>query len=151
VDLNKPEKLTFRVDHFSGARSIPHLSQAFFSILDPGKNIPAHEAPTRSYLRYHLGLMVPETNPPSIRVVDEHYTWQEGESMLFDDSWDHEITNTASSPRAVLIVDFLRPMPAPLHLINRIQQIFGHMLYGPRIRKAAKNFELPTHITDAGR
>ena len=43
---------------------IPNLFQAFFSILEPGKSIPAHEGPYCGYLRYHLGLIVPEESPP---------------------------------------------------------------------------------------
>ena len=72
---------------------IPGLFEAFFSILEGGKSIPAHEGPYRGYLRYHLGLLVPEKNPPSIRLKDQVYTWKEGESVLFDDSWEHEVYN----------------------------------------------------------
>lgn len=120
---------------------IPHLSQAFFSILDPGKCIPAHEGPTRSYLRYHLALKVPEDDPPHIRVVDETYTWREGESVLFDDSWEHEVVNRASEPRAVLIVDVLRPLPAFPHACNVVlRHGLGHLMYGRRMKKAIETF-----------
>jgi aspartyl/asparaginyl beta-hydroxylase (cupin superfamily) len=97
---------------------IPNLYQAFFSILDPGKSIPAHNGEYLGYLRYHLGLKVPTENPPSMRVKDQIHTWQEGESILFDDSWNHEVYNTSNDIRVVLIVDFLRPMPAHLHAAN---------------------------------
>ncbi len=99
---------------------IPDLFQAFFSILDGGKNVPAHCGPYRGYLRYHLGLQVPENNPPKIRVADQEHTWREGESVLFDDSWDHEVINQADDIRVVLIVDVLRPMPQPHDGINRV-------------------------------
>lgn len=121
--------------------TIPHLSQAFFSILDGGKSIPAHEGPTRSYLRYHLGLRVPAHDPPSIRVRDQRYTWREGESVLFDDSWDHEIYNQATEPRAVLIVDLLRPMPAIPHAVNVVlRHAFGRLLYGRKIRRSLEQY-----------
>jgi aspartyl/asparaginyl beta-hydroxylase (cupin superfamily) len=48
-------------------RRIPNLYQAFFSILDAGKSIPAHSGSYLGYLRYHLGLHVPATNPPTMR------------------------------------------------------------------------------------
>ena len=51
---------------------IPGLFEAFFSILQGGKSIPHHEGPYRGYLRYHLGLIVPQNNPPSIRLKDQH-------------------------------------------------------------------------------
>lgn len=124
--------------------TIPRLSQAFFSILEGGKSIPAHEGPTRSYLRYHLGLKVPAENPPSIRIVDQHYTWKEGESVLFDDSWEHEIYNQASDLRAVLIVDVLRPLPWPADLLNRfLRHTLGFLFYGRRILRSADAHALP--------
>jgi len=92
---------------------IPGLFQAFFSILEGGKNIPAHRGPYRGYLRYHLGLIVPKTAPPSIRIKDQHYTWQEGRGILFDDSWEHEVFNQAQEMRVIIVVDILRPMPIP--------------------------------------
>jgi aspartate beta-hydroxylase/beta-hydroxylase len=114
---------------------IPGLFEAFFSILEGGKSIPAHEGPYRGYLRYHLGLIVPEVNPPSIRVKDQVYTWKEGESVLFDDSWEHEVINTCESDRVILIVDIRRPMPLPLDALNRIAQAVMKPLYGKQILK----------------
>lgn len=97
---------------------IPNLYQAFFSILDPGKSIPAHNGGYLGYLRYNLGLIVPKNEPPRMRVADQWHTWKEGESILFDDSLNHEVVNHSDSIRVVLIVDVLRPMPLPLHAIN---------------------------------
>jgi aspartyl/asparaginyl beta-hydroxylase (cupin superfamily) len=97
---------------------IPNVYQAFFSILDPGKSIPAHNGDYLGYLRYHLGLKVPVHNPPSIRVKDQTYIWQENQSILFDDSWNHEVYNQSDDIRVVLIVDILRPMPLHLHAMN---------------------------------
>jgi aspartyl/asparaginyl beta-hydroxylase (cupin superfamily) len=97
---------------------IPNLYQAFFSILDPGKSIPAHCGFYLGYLRYHLAVIVPRTNPPSMRVKDTVHTWAEGKSILFDDSWEHEVYNKSDDLRVVLIVDFLRPLPAHLHATN---------------------------------
>lgn len=109
---------------------IPHLFQAFFSILDAGKSVPAHEGPYCGYLRYHLGLIVPAQRPPSLRVHDTHYTWREGESFMFDDSWDHEVINDSPGERVVLIVDVLRPMPPAQHLVNRAVARVGRYVYG---------------------
>jgi len=100
-------------------RGIPNVLQAFFSILEPHKSVPAHCGPGMHYLRYHTAFVVPEVNPPSIRVKDRHYTWREGESLLFDDSWEHEVSNDSDGIRVVLITDVMRPMPQPLHGLNR--------------------------------
>ena len=99
-------------------RQIPSLYQAFFSILDAGKSIPAHNGTYYGYLRYHLGLRVPKNNPPTMRVKDQFHTWEEGRSILFDDSWNHEVVNNSDDLRVVLIVDVLRPMPLSLHAAN---------------------------------
>ena len=98
---------------------MPGVLGAFFSILDPKKTVPAHEGPFMGYLRYHLALVVPEEKPPTIRVKDRFHTWKERESVVFDDSWEHEVLNESEGQRVVLIVDFMRPMPWPLHLANR--------------------------------
>jgi len=99
-------------------RGIPGVLAAFFSILEPGKSVPAHEGPSYTYLRYHTALKVPAHDPPSIRVKDRHYTWKEGQSLLFDDSWEHEVYNESDGVRVVLIVDFLRPVPWPVRLYS---------------------------------
>jgi aspartyl/asparaginyl beta-hydroxylase (cupin superfamily) len=114
---------------------IPGLFEAFFSILEGGKSIPAHEGPYRGYLRYHLGLLVPEKNPPSIRLKDQVYTWKEGESVLFDDSWEHEVYNQSEGDRVVLIVDIRRPMALPFDAVNRLAQSIMKPLYGRHILK----------------
>ena len=105
---------------------IPNLYQAFFSILDAGKSIPAHSGTYYGYLRYHLGLRVPKNNPPSMRVKDQWHTWEEGRSILFDDSWNHEVVNKSDDLRVVLIVDVLRPMPRSLHVAN---WVFTRLLF----------------------
>ena len=97
---------------------IPRLFQAFFSILDPGKPIPPHCGPYLGYLRYHLGLRIPKNSPPTMRVRDKFHTWKEGQSIVFDDSLEHEVYNQSDDIRVVLIVDFFRPMPLPLHFAN---------------------------------
>ena len=117
---------------------IPGLFEAFFSILEGGKSIPAHEGPYRGYLRYHLGLIVPEQDPPSIRLKDQVYTWQEGRSVLFDDSWDHEVYNRCAGDRVILIVDIRRPMPQPFDAVNRLAQAIMKPVYGrPILKKLA--------------
>jgi aspartyl/asparaginyl beta-hydroxylase (cupin superfamily) len=98
-------------------KQIPNLFDAFFSILDPGKSIPAHCGPYLGYLGYHLGLRIPKNNPPKMRVKDQFHTWEEGRSVVFDNSWEHEVYNS-DDLWVVLIVDFFRPMPFPLHAAN---------------------------------
>ena len=102
-------------------RCIPGMKTAMFSILAPRKHIPEHRGPYKGVLRYHLGLMVPEpcTNY-RIRVGKEVRSWAEGQSLIFDDSHPHEVWNDSDSYRVILFVDFVRPLPFPLSLFNRI-------------------------------
>lgn len=116
--------------------TIPGLYQAFFSVLEPGKSIPAHVGPSRVYLRYHLGLQIPTEATPTLRVKDEIYRWKTGESMLFDDSWDHEIINECPELRAILIVDIERRLPWPLKAIAWVQRKTAALHYARRIVEA---------------
>jgi aspartate beta-hydroxylase len=97
---------------------VPGVLQAFFSVLEPGKSIPLHDGPYIGYLRYHLGVRVPKEDPPLIRVAGREHVWKEGEAVLFDDSWPHEVVNHSREPRVVLIVDVARPLPLVPRLVN---------------------------------
>jgi aspartyl/asparaginyl beta-hydroxylase (cupin superfamily) len=101
-------------------RAIPGMKTAMFSILAPGKHIPEHRGPYKGVLRYHLGLKIPAEGASRIRVKDHTRAWTEGTSLVFDDSHAHEAWNDAQEQRVVLFVDFLRPLPAPLSLLNRM-------------------------------
>lgn len=97
---------------------IPSIQHAVFSILEPGKSIPFHMGPYMGILRYHLGLIVPQANPPYLHVKDKYYTWKEGESVLFDDTWIHQVINESQSIRVVLFIDVKRKLPFPVNLMN---------------------------------
>jgi beta-hydroxylase len=102
-------------------RFIPGLKTAMFSILAPGKHIPEHRGPYKGVLRYHLGLVIPRpAGDCRIRVRDEVRVWEEGKSLIFDDSHLHEAWNDSGSYRVVLFVDFVRPLPFPLSVLNRL-------------------------------
>jgi len=124
--------------------AVPNRIQAFFSILDPGKSVPLHEGPYLGYLRYHLGLHVPSEDPPKIIVKGQPYTWREGEAVLFDDSWPHEVVNTSRDLRAVLIVDVMRPLPRVPALVNRLTaQVIARHTYGRKLAEKAATLSPP--------
>jgi beta-hydroxylase len=101
--------------------SIPGMKTAMFSILAPKKHIPEHRGPYKGVLRYHLALIIPEPKSNCrIRVGNDVRFWEEGKSLIFDDSHMHEAWNESDSYRVVLFVDFLRPMFFPLSLLNRV-------------------------------
>jgi ornithine lipid ester-linked acyl 2-hydroxylase len=100
--------------------SIPNMKAGMFSILAPGKHIPPHRGPFKGLLRYHLGLMIPQPEANCrIRVGTDVRHWQEGKSMIFDDSNEHEVWNDTDGYRVVLFVDVVRPTIFPLSMMNR--------------------------------
>jgi beta-hydroxylase len=96
---------------------VPGLQFAMFSILSPGKHIAAHKGPYAGVLRYHLGVDVPAGC--ILRIDDERRSWSNGQSLVFDDSFEHEVWNQSDQARCVLFVDFERPLPWPLSSLNR--------------------------------
>ena len=100
---------------------VPGMTTAFFSILSPHKHIPDHRGPYKGVLRYHLALMVPEPREASrIRVGDQYAHWDEGKSLLFDDSYEHEAWNDSDGVRVVLFMDVIRPLRPPVKQINAL-------------------------------
>jgi aspartyl/asparaginyl beta-hydroxylase (cupin superfamily) len=101
--------------------TIPGMKTAFFSILAPGSQIPMHRGPYKGVLRYHLGLKIPQlAYLCGITVGGITTYWEEGKSLVFDDMYPHKAWNLSDETRVVLFVDFLRPLPYFLDLMNRL-------------------------------
>ena len=121
-------------------REIPGMTTAMFSILSPHKHILDHRGPYKGVLRYHLGLIVPRDAPACrIRVGEDVRHWEEGKSMIFDDTFNHEVWNDTDETRVVLFVDVLRPLPFPESTINKL--IIKAIGISPFIRDARRNQE----------
>ncbi len=121
-------------------REIPGMTTAMFSILSPRKHILDHRGPYKGVLRYHLGLIVPrEAEDCRIRVGEDFRHWQEGQSMIFDDTFNHEVWNDTEETRVVLFVDVLRPLPSPESTINRL--IVKAISFSPFVLDAKRNQE----------
>ena len=116
-------------------QKIPGLKTAMFSILSPGKEIPPHRGPYAGALRYHLGLMIPEPKEQCrIRIRNEVRHWEEGKSIVFDDTWNHQVWNHTDGYRVVLFVDFVRPINGFVGWLN--QNVFKLEDAAPFLRKA---------------
>jgi beta-hydroxylase len=100
--------------------ALPDLQNAWFSILAPHYHIPAHKGPTKAIIRCHLPLMVPKDSENCwLRVDDQICHWREGECLVFDDTYEHEVYNNTDETRVVLFLDFDRPMDRVGSLFNR--------------------------------
>lgn len=127
-------------------KNVPGLRTAFFSILAPGKHIPAHRGAYNGLLRLHLGLQVPApAERCRVRIGNRIAHWSEGELLIFDDTFDHEVWNDTNGWRVVLFVDFIRPMHAPWKWINEGFIALGRLMpflraAGARQKRWAKVF-----------
>lgn len=92
---------------------IPDLNSAFFSILAPGTHIPSHRGVTKGLITCHLGLIVPKDGDVRMRVDDRIVRWAEGETLVFDDTYDHEVWNDTDNTRVVLLIQIKRPLRHP--------------------------------------
>ena len=89
-------------------KSLKNVTGVYFSILDAGKHIPAHNGPYKGILRYQLALSVPKSGVCQIFVDNTAYSWTEGEGVLFDDTYIHEVKNETSEKRIALLLDVRR-------------------------------------------
>ena len=125
-------------------RNIPGVYTAFFSVLEPDQHIKAHWGYWKGFVRYHLGVIIPDNNRDSkcwIRInpdaqsrsgdrtqieQGEKYFWHDGEAVLFDDTFLHDAANNADQVRVVLFLDVARKMVWPLALLNRLFLWIAH-------------------------
>jgi aspartyl/asparaginyl beta-hydroxylase (cupin superfamily) len=80
---------------------------ALFSLLRAGAHIAPHNGLLNTRLICHLPLVV----PPGcrLRVGNETRAWEEGRTLIFDDSIEHEAWNDSGETRVVLLFEIWRP------------------------------------------
>ncbi|ELK02335.1 Aspartyl/asparaginyl beta-hydroxylase [Pteropus alecto] len=86
--------------------------QIKYSVMHPGTHVWPHTGPTNCRLRMHLGLVIPKEGC-RIRCANETRTWEEGKVLIFDDSFEHEVWQDATSFRLIFIVDVWHPELTP--------------------------------------
>ncbi len=103
----------------------PDVVSAVISLVDGHKHIPPHRGPFRGILRFHLGLFVPQLldgRPATVLRVDgvEHRIG-DANSLLWDDTYEHELRNESDQLRIALLLDVRRRgMPWGLQLLSRL-------------------------------
>jgi aspartyl/asparaginyl beta-hydroxylase (cupin superfamily) len=86
--------------------SIPRrypLGSALFSVLNPETNIAPHFGPLNGVLRVLFGVVVPPSS--YLRVGTQICEFRERKALVFDDSFEHQVSNVSSEPRVVLWCD----------------------------------------------
>jgi aspartate beta-hydroxylase len=112
------------------------------SFLAPGKHIPRHRGPFRGILRFHLMLTMPRAADGSpactLEIDGESYRLADGDCLLWDDTYPHEVWNRSDEVRTALLLDvWRRDMPADLNVLSRaivglvrLHMRFGGLSYG---------------------
>ncbi|MGB0523357.1 MAG: aspartyl/asparaginyl beta-hydroxylase domain-containing protein [Flammeovirgaceae bacterium] len=120
-------------------KRIPNIKQAFFSILYPNQYIKSHRGYYYGFMRYHLGVIIPDNNREKkcwLRVHDdihdndafdrstvtkgEKYFWKNGEGIIFNDNYIHDASNESDEIRVVLWIDVERKLPIWINWFNKL-------------------------------
>jgi aspartyl/asparaginyl beta-hydroxylase (cupin superfamily) len=80
---------------------------ALFSLLKPGTHIAPHHGMLNTRLICHVPLFAPQGC--TLRVGNETREWRFGETLIFDDSFEHEAWNRTAETRVVLLFEIWRP------------------------------------------
>ncbi|MFT3790478.1 MAG: aspartyl/asparaginyl beta-hydroxylase domain-containing protein [Rudaea sp.] len=101
-------------------RSIPEVKAAMFALLPPGSRLTPHRDPFAGSLRYHLGLITPNSKACRIFVDGEEYAWSDGGDIVFDETYVHWAENRTDVTRVILFADVERPLRARwMEAVNR--------------------------------
>jgi len=90
--------------------SIPNVHGAMFAMLPPGGRLGAHRDPFAGSLRYHLGLVTPNSEKCRILVDGVECVWRDGQAFMFDETFLHSAENATDVNRIILFCDVERPM-----------------------------------------
>ncbi len=89
---------------------IPGVKAAMFALLPPGAKLNPHRDPFAGSLRYHLGLITPNSRDCRILVDGQEYFWRDGEVVVFDETCVHWAENRTDVTRVILFCDLERPL-----------------------------------------
>jgi len=90
--------------------SIPEINAAMFALLPKNSRLVRHRDPYAGSLRYHLGLITPNSEQCRIYVDGIAYFWKDGEDVVFDETFIHYAENETDCDRIILFCDVARPM-----------------------------------------
>ncbi|HKB58646.1 MAG TPA: aspartyl/asparaginyl beta-hydroxylase domain-containing protein [Gallionellaceae bacterium] len=101
------------------------ILSAAFSFLAPNKHIPLHRGPFRGVTRFYMGLSVPmlaDGLPAAVLTIDgRDHRIGDGEYLLWDDTYPHEVWNRSDRMRIALLLDVRRRgMPTDMALLSHM-------------------------------
>ena len=95
-------------------RSIPAVHGAMFALMTPQSAVGRHRDPFAGSLRYHLGLVTPNSDACRIFIDGNSYSWRDGKDLVFDETYVHHFENRTDQSRIILFCDFERPIRNPV-------------------------------------
>ncbi len=90
--------------------SIPGIKAAMFATLAPNSRLNPHRDPFAGSLRYHLGLITPNSRDCRIFIDGEEHAWGDGKDVVFDETYVHWVENKTDQTRVILFADVERPL-----------------------------------------
>jgi beta-hydroxylase len=114
-------------------KSIPNVKAAMFATLAPHSKLNPHRDPFAGSLRYHLGLITPNSRDCRIFVDGEEHAWGDGKDVVFDETYVHWVENNTDQTRVILFADVERPLRARwMEKINkRVGAFMGQITASP--------------------
>ena len=124
---------------YNTLKDYDNIVSALFSVMEPGTHIKPHRGVFNGVVRYHLGIIIPKSDKVFINIDNQKRFWKENKSFVFDDTLLHEAINNSQEKRVIMIIDFLRPLPPPLDLVNKA--ILKIISKSPLIQNIIENLE----------
>jgi beta-hydroxylase len=109
-DASHPSAEQFCPKTVALLRQIPNVKAAMFTELAAGGTLNHHRDPYGGSLRYHLGLVTPNDDRCFIDVDGQRYSWRDGKSVIFDETFIHWAQNGTEENRIILFCDVERPL-----------------------------------------
>jgi beta-hydroxylase len=113
--------------------AIPSVKAAMFALLPPGSKLNPHRDPFAGSLRYHLGLITPNSDDCRIFVDGEMHAWRDGKDVVFDETYVHWAENRTDQTRVILFADVERPLKSRLMtgINKRVGAFMGSITASP--------------------
>jgi beta-hydroxylase len=115
---------------------LPSVKGAMFTMLPPGSRLGKHRDPYAGSLRYHLGLVTPNSDDCYISVDGQTYSWRDGEAVMFDETYIHHAENKTDQNRIILFLDVKRPVN--FFLVDFINEVFSRIVVAASATKNIK-------------
>ncbi|HEX4608569.1 MAG TPA: aspartyl/asparaginyl beta-hydroxylase domain-containing protein [Urbifossiella sp.] len=88
---------------------VPAIRSAMFVVLPAGGRIGRHHDPLATSLRYHIGLVTPNSEKCALTLDGEAHPWHDGKELLFDQTFLHSAVNETDQARVILFCDVDNP------------------------------------------